>query len=61
MSSLRATCQISEATATVGGALIELRRIEAMREIASTLSKSRNVAYLPAGNQMLLGLGAGGQ
>lgn len=53
--------QISEATANVGGALIELRRIEAMREIAGTLAKSRNVAYLPPGNQMLLGIGAGGQ
>ncbi|KAG7015519.1 Prohibitin-3, mitochondrial, partial [Cucurbita argyrosperma subsp. argyrosperma] len=27
--------------------LIELRRIEASREIASTLAKSPNVAYLP--------------
>eukprot|EP00850_Spirogloea_muscicola_P018402 SM000168S02601 [mRNA] locus=s168:156542:158779:+ [translate_table: standard] len=47
---------ISEATASVGNALIELRRIEAAREIAGTLSKSRNVVYLPSGNNMLLGL-----
>lgn len=47
---------ISDATAAVGTALIELRRIEAAREIAGTLAKSRNVVYLPSGNNMLLGL-----
>ncbi len=47
---------ISEATAAAGSGLIELRRIEASREIASTLSKSRNVVYLPSGNNMLFGL-----
>ncbi|KAJ0987228.1 hypothetical protein J5N97_005584 [Dioscorea zingiberensis] len=47
---------ISEATSSTGMGLLELRRIEAAREIASTLSKSPNVAYLPGGNQMLLGL-----
>ncbi|CAL5444577.1 unnamed protein product [Camellia sinensis] len=36
--------------------LIELRKIEASREIASTLAKTPNVAYLPNGNNMLLGL-----
>lgn len=37
--------------------LIELRRIEAARDIAGTLSKSRNVVYLPSGGpNMLLGL-----
>lgn len=51
---------ISEATSTTGTALIELRRIEAMREIAGTLSKSRNVVYLPSGNNMLFGLNPGG-
>ncbi|CAI7800144.1 unnamed protein product [Closterium sp. NIES-54] len=51
---------ISDATANVGGAMIELRRIEAAREIAATLSRSRNVVYLPGGNNMLLGLGTGG-
>ena len=29
--------------------LIELRRLEAAEEIATSLSKSRNVAYLPGG------------
>ncbi|KAM0949097.1 putative prohibitin, Band 7 domain, Band 7/SPFH domain superfamily [Dioscorea sansibarensis] len=47
---------ISEATAATGMGLLELRRIEAAREIAGTLAKSPNVAYLPGGNQMLLGL-----
>ncbi|KAJ6949340.1 prohibitin-3 [Populus alba x Populus x berolinensis] len=49
---------ISEATLKAGMGLIELRRIEASREIASTLAKSPNVAYLPGGNNMLLALNA---
>ncbi|KAH9322250.1 hypothetical protein KI387_016889 [Taxus chinensis] len=47
---------ISDATASAGTGLIELRRIEASREIANTLSKTSNVFYLPPGNNMLLGL-----
>ncbi|THG20911.1 prohibitin-3, mitochondrial-like [Camellia sinensis] len=47
---------ISEATAAAGMGLIDLRKIEASREIASTLAKTPNVAYLPNGNNMLLGL-----
>ncbi|GFZ19107.1 Prohibitin-3 like [Actinidia chinensis var. chinensis] len=47
---------ISEATLAAGMGLIELRRIEASREIAATLAKTPNVAYLPNGNNMLLGL-----
>ncbi|XVF60106.1 hypothetical protein PTKIN_Ptkin08bG0017100 [Pterospermum kingtungense] len=47
---------ISEATAATGMGLIELRRIEASREIASTLARSPNVAYLPGGQNMLLAL-----
>ncbi|XP_058108250.1 prohibitin-3, mitochondrial [Magnolia sinica] len=47
---------ISDATAAAGMGLIELRRIEASREIAATLAKTPNVAYLPSGNNMLLGL-----
>ncbi|XP_071693788.1 prohibitin-3, mitochondrial-like [Rutidosis leptorrhynchoides] len=50
---------ISDATAAAGMGLIELRRIEASREIASTLARSNNVTYLPgSGSQMLLGLNA---
>jgi prohibitin 1 len=49
---------ISLATKTAGPALVELRRIEASREIAQTLAKSRNVMYLPgSGANMLLGIG----
>jgi len=47
---------ISLATSAAGLGLIELRRIEAAKEIASTLSRSPNVVYLPSGNNMLLGL-----
>ncbi|XP_049372312.1 prohibitin-3, mitochondrial [Solanum verrucosum] len=47
---------ISDATAAAGMGLIELRRIEASREIASTLAKTPNVAYLPKQGNMLLGL-----
>ncbi|XP_068662487.1 prohibitin-3, mitochondrial-like [Aristolochia californica] len=47
---------ISDATNSAGMGLIELRKIEASREVAATLAKSPNVAYLPSGNQMLLGL-----
>ncbi|XVE84107.1 hypothetical protein DITRI_Ditri16bG0143000 [Diplodiscus trichospermus] len=45
---------ISEATSSAGMGLIELRRIEASREIAATLARSPNVAYLPDGQNMLL-------
>ena len=42
-------------------ALVELRRIEAANEIAETLSKSRNVTYLPSGGQnMLLNINSAG-
>ncbi|KAL1315883.1 prohibitin-3, mitochondrial [Arachis hypogaea] len=47
---------ISEATAATGMGLIELRRIEASREVASTLAKSPNVAYLPGGKNLLMAL-----
>ncbi|KAK3183735.1 hypothetical protein Dsin_031021 [Dipteronia sinensis] len=48
---------ISDATSKTGMGLIELRRIEASREVAATLARSPNVAYLPGGkNNMLLAL-----
>ncbi|XP_050232339.1 prohibitin-3, mitochondrial [Mercurialis annua] len=47
---------ISNATSKAGMGLIELRRIEASREVAATLARSPNVAYLPGGNNMLLAL-----
>ncbi|KAL7194644.1 hypothetical protein ACSBR1_034969 [Camellia fascicularis] len=47
---------ISDATAALGMGLLELRKIEASREIVATLAKTLNVAYLPNANNMLLGL-----
>uniref|UniRef100_A0A8I6YSP3 Prohibitin n=2 Tax=Hordeum vulgare subsp. vulgare TaxID=112509 RepID=A0A8I6YSP3_HORVV len=49
---------ISDATALVGNGLIELRRIEAAKEIAGVIARSPNVSYIPSGNngKMLLGL-----
>eukprot|EP00160_Parvularia_atlantis_P015243 Unigene4257_Nuclearia_a/m.12969 Unigene4257_Nuclearia_a/g.12969 ORF Unigene4257_Nuclearia_a/g.12969 Unigene4257_Nuclearia_a/m.12969 type:complete len:250 (-) Unigene4257_Nuclearia_a:532-1281(-) len=52
---------ISDALVQSGQGLIELRRIEAAKEIAGTLAQSRNVTYLPSsGNQSML-LNLGGQ
>lgn len=45
---------ISDATKKYGSAMIEIRRIEAAKTIAATLARSRNVTYLPSGNNMLL-------
>eukprot|EP00953_Heterococcus_sp_UTEX-ZZ885_P007493 4534-Heterococcus_DN1.PRE.3 len=55
---------ISAALKGSGVGLIEVRRIDAAKDIAETLSHSRgNVTYLPAGqgSNMLLGLNTGGQ
>ena len=41
-----------------GPGIIELRRIEAARDIAETLSKSRNVSYLPSSGNVLFSMGA---
>jgi len=54
---------ISDALQRSGAGLIEVRRIDAAKEIAETLARSRNVTYLPGssggGSNMLLGLNAG--
>ena len=56
---------ISKAVAKAGDGLIQIRRIEASREIAQTLANNPNVTYLPGGGEgekggkgtsMLLGL-----
>jgi len=44
---------ISEAMKS-GPGFIELRRLEAYREIADTLSKSRSVTYLPSGTNVFI-------
>ena len=46
---------ISEAL-KAGAGFIELRRIEAARNIAKTLARSRNVTYVPQGNNFLFNL-----
>jgi len=52
---------ISEALKEHGGGLIEVRRIDAAKDIAESLAKSPNVMYLPAGQQMLLNMAGGAQ
>lgn len=48
---------ISDSMAKSGDGLLQLRRIEAAKEIAATLSRSRNVVYLPKGSNVLLNMG----
>ncbi|KAH8911669.1 hypothetical protein BR93DRAFT_921642 [Coniochaeta sp. PMI_546] len=51
---------ISRAIAKSGNGLIQIRKIEASREIAATLASNPNVAYLPGGKQgtnLLLNVG----
>jgi len=45
---------ITEATNRVGSGFIELRRIEAAKEIASKLATNARITYLPGGGQNLL-------
>jgi hypothetical protein len=47
---------ISKSLLENGQGLIELRKIDAAKEIAATLAKSRNVAYLPGGKNLLLNM-----
>ncbi|KAH8893485.1 hypothetical protein GQ53DRAFT_793613 [Thozetella sp. PMI_491] len=42
---------ISKAIAKAGDGLIQIRKIEASKEIAQTLASNPNVAYLPGGNK----------
>jgi len=51
---------VSEAVAKSGSGFIEVQRIDAARDIAEALSKSRNVTYLPNSDKggILLGLNA---
>ncbi|KAK0635916.1 band 7 family-domain-containing protein [Bombardia bombarda] len=42
---------ISRAIAKAGDGLIQIRKIEASREIAQTLASNPNVAYIPGGNK----------
>ncbi|XP_071792044.1 prohibitin 1-like [Asterias amurensis] len=47
---------LSEAFTKAGDALIELRKLEAAEDIAFQMSRSRNINYLPPGQQTLLSL-----
>lgn len=47
---------ISDAMAGSGDGLLQLRRIEAAKEIAATLSRSRNIVYLPKSANVLLNM-----
>jgi len=51
---------ISDALREHGMGLIEVRRIDAAKDIADSLSKSPNVMYLPQGQSMLLNMAGGG-
>lgn len=44
-----AAAMISKAMLAAGTGLVEVRRIDAAKEVASTLSKSKNIVYLPSG------------
>ena len=47
---------ITDALKEAGDAFIQVRRIDTAKEVAETLSRSRNVTYLPSGGNLLLGL-----
>ncbi|KAI0979654.1 hypothetical protein GJ496_001299 [Pomphorhynchus laevis] len=49
---------IAKALAETSEGFVELRRIEASENIASQLSRSRGIAYLPKGQSMLINAGA---
>lgn len=48
---------ISEAIDEAGPGLIDIRRIEAAKDIAHTLAHGQNVTYLPSGGNMLYAIG----
>lgn len=50
--------RIIEDAMKAGTGFIELRKIQAAKEIAETLSRSRNVTYIPSGGSVLLNMGA---
>lgn len=54
----KAAKMISDAIESSGSGMIQLRRIEASREIASTLSNSKNIVYIPTSGNLLLNLGS---
>lgn len=49
---------LAKALSEAGDGLVELRKIEAAEDIATQLSRSRSVAYLPSGQNTLFNLPA---
>jgi prohibitin 1 len=47
---------LAEAFKNFGDGIVELRKMEAAEEIVNDLGKSRNITYLPSGQQTLLAL-----
>ena len=54
----QAAALLAKTFSDVGEALIELRRLEAAEDIAKDLSRSRNVTYLPGGQNVLMNIPA---
>lgn len=52
----QAAILLAKSLGDAGDGLVELRRIEAAEDIAYQLARSRNVAYLPSGQSILLNL-----
>ena len=52
----QAAILLAKSFGEAGEGLVELRRIEAAEDIAYQLSRSRQVAYLPPGQNILLNL-----
>lgn len=52
----QAASLIAKSLGDAGDGLVELRRIEAAEDIAYQLSRSRQVSYLPSGQNVLLSL-----
>ncbi len=52
----QAASLLSQSFTKAGDALIELRKLEAAEDIAFQMSRSRNINYLPPGQQTLLSL-----
>lgn len=50
---------ISDALANYGSGLIEVRRIDAAKDVAEIMANSRNVVYLPGGKNVLFSMGMG--
>lgn len=47
---------ITDATAKYGQGLIELRKLEAAREVAETLSHSKKLVFIPSGMNMIMSM-----